>query len=131
MASQSQRPSTPDYRNGRDITSENPTGDFNVIYEPLNTRRHEIRPLQLSSVSDDQSLLHVRLSRTPLLKAPRYIALSYVWRDPSITGNICVNEKGMPVTTTLVSPLRHVRQFGHVTKLSNFKGRNIALFSFH
>jgi hypothetical protein len=39
-----------------------------------------------------------------------YHALSYVWGDPDITGDINVNEQRVSVTTNLTDALRHLRK---------------------
>lgn len=81
------------------------------IYDPLNQVRNEIRLLQwVSYPGGDDSVVLWRLFAVSLEEKHKYIALSYVWGDASITENITVNGKAVPVTTNLASALERVRK---------------------
>lgn len=81
-------------------------------YIPLNSQLQEIRVLELSPGSLDEPVC-CRLYNTSLSSTPIYNALSYVWGDAAssnIPGNvIMLDGDPFPVTTNLLSALRHLR----------------------
>ncbi|PMD28960.1 HET-domain-containing protein, partial [Hyaloscypha variabilis F] len=91
------------------------------IYGPLNQARNEIRLLQwVSSPGDDDTVVHWRLFTVSLLEQPKYIAFSYVWGDASITENVTINGKTVPVTTSLAAALERVRKSVEIPDSSVF-----------
>ena len=91
------------------------------IYGPLNQARNEIRLLQwVSSPEDNDTVVHWRLFTVSLLEQPKYIALSYVWGDASITENVTINGKTVPVTTSLAAGLERVRKSVEIPDSSVF-----------
>jgi hypothetical protein len=59
----------------------------------------------------DKSLpIECRLETVELDEAPPYIALSYVWGDPSETSTIFVNGRSVQVTTNLAAALGRIRR---------------------
>jgi hypothetical protein len=67
------------------------------LYEALDPGRSEIRLLEILSLSNDDPVLKCRLVVASLEDNPSYIALSYVWGDPSVTENIVVNGSIMAI----------------------------------
>ena len=79
------------------------------LYEALDPGRSEIRLLEILSLSNDDPVLKCRLVVASLEDNPSYIALSYVWGDPSVTENIVVNGSIMAITSNLASALQTIR----------------------
>lgn len=79
-----------------------------AIYKPLDTSRSEVRLLQIQKTKPDQPV-KCRLRTVSLDDNPIYVALSYVWGDPSITRDIVVDGHVKPVTINLEAALRHVK----------------------
>lgn len=81
-------------------------------YLPLDPPLLEIRVLTVSPGCFDDPL-HCHLVTTSLTTRPIYNALSYVWGDPESTSNsgniLILDGHHFPVTTNLLSALRHLR----------------------
>lgn len=77
-------------------------------YKPLDTARREIRLAYIAPASQDApivcNLIHVSLNSDV-----QYLALSYVWGDPSRTLPIQLDGHTFQVTENLEAALRHVR----------------------
>jgi hypothetical protein len=82
------------------------------LYEPLGKNTDEIRLLEILPSLDDSSLIEIRLIKYSLVDDLKYVALSYVWGDASITEDIIVNGHTLAVTTNLAAALRSFR--GHI-----------------
>jgi hypothetical protein len=79
-------------------------------YQPLDASQEEIRLCFLHPSANDDENIECEIYSIPLCEATgNYIALSYVWGDPSITESISVNSIKWPVTTNLASALRNIR----------------------
>jgi hypothetical protein len=81
------------------------------VYSPLDPTRLEIRVIEILSTHPSDAQVRCRLHTISLLDKPIYVALSYVWGDPTITEAIIVDQKEVHVTKNLASALRHVQ--GH------------------
>ncbi|KAF2685937.1 HET-domain-containing protein [Lentithecium fluviatile CBS 122367] len=77
-------------------------------YQPLNHDAGEIRLVELQPGSPGD-ILEVTLSHSPSSTAPRYIALSYVWGDPTTVTWLRVHENVIPVGKNLADALLHIR----------------------
>ena len=86
-----------------------PRGPPQPTYRPLNYEKAEIRLLTLAPFSADTPTLECTLSYVPLSTAPRYVALSYHWGDPTITHDIVVDDRTVPVTVNLDAALRRLQ----------------------
>ncbi|PMD62552.1 HET-domain-containing protein [Hyaloscypha bicolor E] len=75
------------------------------LYTPLNKSRQEIRLLMILPSGDTVACLMKTVS---LYDAPSFVALSYLWGDPSNRKEIEVNGQTISVTTNLVAALEHV-----------------------
>src|SRR5438034_907668 len=84
------------YKQNRDLRTQE-------IYESLNHFDREIRLLEILPSPDENAVVSCKLLTSSLPANPRYVALSYVWGDPSVTEDIWVNGRSMPVTTNLAS----------------------------
>ena len=84
-------------------------GDRIHLYRPLNPTYHEIRLLQILLAPDENTVASCQLLTCSLNEDPKYIALSYVWGDPSVTEDIGVNGKTISVTRNLSSALQNIR----------------------
>ncbi|KAE9379866.1 HET-domain-containing protein, partial [Stipitochalara longipes BDJ] len=70
----------------------------------------EIRLLRIISAASNNCILRCELSTFQLRKEnPDYVAVSYVWGDPSITEDIVINGRLVPVTKNLALALRQFR----------------------
>jgi hypothetical protein len=94
-----------------------------ATYCPLNEGRSEIRLLEILS-NDSDDVVKCRLSVSSLKDNPEFTALSYVWGDPKITGDITLNGEIFQVTTNLAAALRYVK--GHWC--SNFPHQDSNIF---
>ncbi|KAH0556412.1 hypothetical protein GP486_005667 [Trichoglossum hirsutum] len=79
-----------------------------ALYEPLDKSREEIRLLEILPPTDVDYTIRCRLKTVPVHRC-RFIAISYVWGDLSMTENIVVNGERKPVATTLISCLYNIR----------------------
>jgi hypothetical protein len=93
-----------------DRTSPPQKGDNVPLYGPLNHSCYEIRLLEILPSPDENAVVSCRLLTCSLVHIPKYIALSYVWGDPSVTKDIWVNERAIPVTRNLALALQNVRR---------------------
>lgn len=94
----------------QDGSSSIPTGDtHSALYAPLLISGPFIRLLELVPSAVESDIVECRLDIHSLDFKPRYIALSYVWGDPSDTEAIVVNSRVIQVTKNLASALRHLR----------------------
>ncbi|GAB1318982.1 Heterokaryon incompatibility protein 6, OR allele [Madurella fahalii] len=77
------------------------------VYKPLDPRKKEIRLLELLAISpDDKVCASCRLTTVSLDDKPRFMALSYVWGEPSVTGTILLNGAKRQVTKNLAAALK-------------------------
>ena len=92
-----------------------------MIYTQLNLQAKEFRVLALEPVDseDAPSQLSGHLTIESLNVPPRYNALSYVWGDPPIPGDlrntINLQRALLPTTSNLSSALRHLRTLSSTT----------------
>jgi Heterokaryon incompatibility protein (HET) len=92
---------------------ENRTADYcstGQLYQQLNAKNTEIRLLTLLSSTEETSTIECTLTTASLKGNPKYTALSYVWGDPDITGEINVNRTTFSATVNLATALRHIRK---------------------
>src|SRR5271170_2412568 len=87
------------------MASEHPS----FHYQPLNHKAREFRLLKLLPYSSFEDDVCCEIFHSSLDDHPPYEALSYVWGDPSITGQIQCNGAACPVTTNLATALRYLR----------------------
>jgi hypothetical protein len=80
-----------------------------LVYRTLQQITSEIRLLQILPSASALSTVNCRLNTVSLEDSPEYVALSYLWGDPTVTRNIRVNDCVIPVTTGLESALRQIR----------------------
>jgi hypothetical protein len=80
-----------------------------LIYRTLQKTTSEIRLLQILPSRSARSTVNCRLSTVSLDDSPDFVALSYVWGDPTVTKNIRINGCVTPVTTSLECALRQIR----------------------
>jgi hypothetical protein len=80
-----------------------------LVYRTLQKPTSEIRLLQVLPSASARSTVNCRLSTVSLDDSPEYVALSYLWGDPTVTRNIRINDCVIPVTTGLESALRQMR----------------------
>ena len=78
-----------------------------ITYSPRDFEVNEIRILTL--LPEVTEAIHCTLEHVSLINPPEYVALSYCWRDPTITTEIRINDKAAQVTCSLESTLRHLR----------------------
>lgn len=78
-------------------------------YEPLDYATYEFRLLKILPDLRANGSINCILEHSVLVKAPKYVALSYCWGDPSKTKDISINRIMVPVTTNLECALRHIR----------------------
>ncbi|KAK0616869.1 heterokaryon incompatibility protein-domain-containing protein [Immersiella caudata] len=80
-------------------------------YTPLDPAKQEIRFLTIEDASDDSSVISCKLHRASLstLPGPEFVALSYVWGDAKITGDIRVDGDSFAATTNLIAALGNLR----------------------
>ncbi|RYP12210.1 hypothetical protein DL767_011415 [Monosporascus sp. MG133] len=86
----------------------------NLLYRPLDKSRHEIRLITILPCENDDEPVACRLETASLTDELEYVAMSYVWGDPSVTKDILVNDTVFPVTTNLEAGLWHFRKYGLV-----------------
>lgn len=79
------------------------------LYSSLNEARREIRLLVIQPCSTTETIVECSLETISLDGHPRYIALSYVWGDATITEEILVNGISLAATTNLAASLRQLR----------------------
>ncbi|RYP64077.1 hypothetical protein DL771_008936 [Monosporascus sp. 5C6A] len=84
----------------------------NLLYKPLDRSRNEIRLIIILPCENDDEPVACRLETASLNDEVEYVAMSYVWGDPSVTKNIVVNDTVFPVTTNLEAGLWHFRKYG-------------------
>jgi hypothetical protein len=89
--------------------SKHQEGGAEHIYAPIQSRRGEIRLVKILPSVEEDSIIECHMSKYYLTEQPDYIALSYMWGNPSITDAIIVNGKPLQVTTNLGSALRQLR----------------------
>lgn len=84
-----------------------------TLYKPLNEFRSEIRIIKIHPTADHYSIVEVSLTATDLDSAisKGFVALSYVWGDPTDVQPIRINGTQACVTSSLAAFLRHLRQF--------------------
>jgi hypothetical protein len=80
-----------------------------LVYRTLQQTTSEIRLLQILPSASARSTVNCRLSTVSLEYSPEYVALSYVWGDPTVTRNIRINDCVIPVTSGLESALKEIR----------------------
>jgi hypothetical protein len=81
------------------------------LYENLQLGDGEIRLLSLKPDVNEQSQISWSLHRLRLENcAGRYVALSYVWGDPSPEEVATVNGLALPITKNLASAIRALRK---------------------
>ncbi|RYP51918.1 hypothetical protein DL768_002886 [Monosporascus sp. mg162] len=81
------------------------------LYDKLDESKAQTRLITIEKASDADALdIRCRLSVVSMHDELSYIALSYVWGDPTVTESILVNSIPLPVTTNLASALRHLRE---------------------
>lgn len=81
-------------------------------YSPLNPAKREIRVLKIEPGADDgqnQNELRCSMSTLSLDETTHFMALSYVWGDPTIREDIIVDDRPVSVTRNLACALRAVR----------------------
>lgn len=78
-------------------------------YEPLGYATYEFRLIRILPHLTANGSINCILEHNILVKAPKFVALSYCWGDPSKTKDISVNGIGVSVTTNLECALRHIR----------------------
>jgi hypothetical protein len=76
----------------------------NPLYSQLSFQKAEIRLLTFTSQQTDMAL-QCTLTTVPLPKSPPYVALSYMWGDPTNTVPILVNHLEVQVTVNLRNAL--------------------------
>ncbi|RYO75509.1 hypothetical protein DL764_010392 [Monosporascus ibericus] len=86
----------------------------NLLYEPLDESRREIRLVTILPSENEDQPVACRLETASLTDKLEYVAMSYVWGDPSVTKDIVVNGTVFPVTTNLEAGLWHFRKYGLV-----------------
>jgi hypothetical protein len=83
------------------------------IYSPLDLAKREMRLVQIKP-SSTHNTLSCSLSVVSLDSKATYIALSYVWGDPTTTTTIIVNHHPFQATKNLVNALTRIRcQYSH------------------
>ncbi|KAH8651056.1 hypothetical protein BX600DRAFT_528029 [Xylariales sp. PMI_506] len=92
------------------------------IYKSLDLSLRQIRLLHLRKASTSDDNVSCQLLTVSLQHSPTFYALSYVWRDPTISGNIEINGKVTPVTANLESALRYMRM--HISRLKHFSDQS-------
>jgi hypothetical protein len=82
-----------------------------LIYSSLNFIKRETRLLRLARSGDFKSRLETTLFKFNLDATDRipYQAFSYVWGDPNVTTEICINNSSVQVTENLATALRYIR----------------------
>jgi len=85
-----------------------------VIYQQLDTSRHEIRLLTLHPTTDESEQIHCSLSHAELQSkngsaSPIYEALSYVWGEPVFSEPILLNDQEFLITPSLKYALSYLR----------------------
>lgn len=75
------------------------------IYKPLDRVTSEIRVIQIPPKDDDS----LWLDTVCLDDNPNFVALSYVWGDPTITEAISLDNQPFQVTKNLAAALKHIR----------------------
>lgn len=103
------RTDEPGSTGGRRTTTVATASRPTVVYHTLRKIPLQVRLLEILPPISAQSNVNCRLSTVSLDDSPDYVALSYVWGDPIVTGNIRVNNCVMSVTTNLESALRQIR----------------------
>ena len=83
----------------------------NSLYGQLSFQKAEIRLLTFTSEQTDIAL-RCTLTTLPLPKSPPYVALSYMWGDPTNTVPILVNNLEVQVTVNLRNALLRLRKEG-------------------
>jgi hypothetical protein len=92
-----------------------------MLYHPLDYSKREIRLIQITTAARLEDPLQFTISIIALDTAPEYLALSYVWGDPSDVTDVTINGEVTPITNNLALALRHLRE--------TFKRRNDQGFS--
>jgi hypothetical protein len=87
-----------------------------MLYQPLDHLKREIRLIQITTAARLEDPLQCTISTFALDTAPEYLALSYVWGDPSHVTDVTIDGELTPITNNLSSALRHLRE--------TFKRRN-------
>ncbi|RYP46365.1 hypothetical protein DL768_007428 [Monosporascus sp. mg162] len=85
-----------------------------LLYEPLDNSRNGIRLVTILPSENEEEPVACRLETASLTDGLEYVAMSYVWGDPSVTKDIVVNDTVFPVTTNLEAGLWHFRKYGLV-----------------
>jgi hypothetical protein len=86
------------------------------LYKDLQLGSGEIRLLSLKPNAEEDSVIKCTLHRCTLHRLRRengsagYVALSYVWGDPSLNEAVTVNGLVVPITKNLASALRAIRK---------------------
>jgi hypothetical protein len=75
-------------------------------YSSLDHSAHQIRLFKILPSKNDGAVIDIQMSTFSLPEEPNYLALSYVWGDPSMTKDTGVNGKSMPITINLASALK-------------------------
>ncbi|RYP71898.1 hypothetical protein DL770_008053 [Monosporascus sp. CRB-9-2] len=63
----------------------------NLLYKPLDKSRNEIRLVTILPSENEDEPVACRLETASLTDELEYVAMSYVWGDPSVTEDIVVN----------------------------------------
>jgi hypothetical protein len=88
-------------------------------YEPLDEVKNEIRLLHLDEAGMSYSAPpRLRVSQVALDTNPNYVALSYVWGDPTVVKSIFLDDKEFKVTVNLFEVLQRLSStlFNHNDK---------------
>ena len=80
------------------------------LYTTLDQTCNEIRLLRFLPHRTKQEPTHCQLLSYSLNDDPVYLALSYVWGDPSVMEDIVLNGHSKPITTNLSSSLKCLRK---------------------
>ena len=81
------------------------------LYHKLDEFKAQTRLVTIEKASDSDALnIRCRLSVVSMHDKLSYIALSYVWGDPTVTESILVDDIPLSVTINLASALRHLRE---------------------
>jgi len=89
-------------------------------YQPLSVKRREIRLLEVS-LTNRYSPVSCNLVTVSLDDNPEYVALSYVWGDPSDVETLWLNTQPFRATKSLVSAIRRCREAARVICLEQGK----------
>jgi hypothetical protein len=80
-----------------------------LLYKPLKPSKSEIRLLELQPAQKLHDKIVCRLITTSITGDVDFLALSYIWGDPTINEKITVNCSKVSVPVNLAEALRHIR----------------------